>query len=235
MALRRSVDYDRMDLKADLDNYLNRSNGSKSTFSNLAQGFMLPTLPKTPFSNSSVPDEDAVSLLEEGQDTLGWFGAPNAKNNESCSCLPSLSKKQRALGFMTFLGLGVICFGLALAYIPVLVIYARKFSLLFSLGSCFTMASFSFLWGPVNHTKNLFATRERLPFTFTYLVSLFATLYFAMGLQSTVLTVIAAVAQVIALLWFVLSFIPGGQTGLKWMTKLCSSICKKSAGSSLPI
>ena len=128
-----------MDLKADLDNYLNRSNGSKSTFSNLAQGFKLPTLPKTPFSNSSVPDEDAVSLLEEGQDTLGWFGAPNAKNNESCSCLPSLSKKQRALGFMTFLGLGVICFGLALAYIPVLVIYARKFSLLFSLGSCFTM------------------------------------------------------------------------------------------------
>ena len=131
-------DYERMDLKADLDNYLNRSNnGSKSTFSNFAQGFKLPTLSKPQFSDSSVPDEDAVSLLEGGQDTLAWFGTP--KNNESCSCLPSLSKKQRALGFMTFLGLGLICFGLALAYIPVLIIYARKFSLLFSLGSCFTM------------------------------------------------------------------------------------------------
>lgn len=226
-----------MDLKADLDSYLSRSsNGSKISLSNLAQGFKLPTLPKSPFSDSSAPGEDAVGLLEEGQGpSEGWFGPANSKNTDSCSCLPSLSKKQRIIGFMTFLGLGVTCFSLALAYIPVLMFYARKFSLLFSLGSVFTMFSFSFLWGPVNHVKNLFGTRERLPFTTVYLVTLFATLYFAMGLQSTVLTVIAASAQVFALLWFVLSFIPGGQTGIKWMTKMCTSLCKKSAGSSLPI
>ena len=226
-----------MDLKADLDSYLSRSsNGSKISLSNLAQGFKLPTLPKSPFSASSAQSEDAVGLLEEGQGSSdGWFGTPNTKNNEVCTCLPSLSKKQRIIGFMTFLGLGVTCFSLALAYIPVLVFYARKFSLLFSLGSIFTMFSFAFLWGPVNHVRNLFGTRDRLPFTTVYLVSLFATLYFAMGLQSTVLTVIAASAQVFALLWFVLSFIPGGQTGLKWMTKMCTSLCKKSAGTSLPV
>ena len=228
-----------MDLKADLDSYLSRgsSNGGKISLSNLAQGFKLPTLPKSPFTTSSAPDEDVVGLLEEGQVSSqdGLFGTSNTKSSDVCTCLPSLSKKQRIIGFMTFLGLGVTCFSLALAYIPVLVFYARKFSLLFSLGSVFTMFSFSFLWGPMNHLRNLLGTRDRLPFTTVYLVTLFATLYFAMGLQSTVLTVIAASAQVIALLWFVLSFIPGGQTGIKWMTKICTSFCKKSAGTSLPV
>ena len=35
--------------------------------------------------------------------------------------------------------LGLICFGLAMAYIPFIVLKARKFSLLFSLGSLFTV------------------------------------------------------------------------------------------------
>ena len=69
-----------------------------------------------------------------------------------------------------------------------------------------------------------------------YLSSLILTLYFAMGLQSAILTPIAACAQVnpvlmpclleclnniyffvqvVALVWFVVSYIPGGQTGLR--------------------
>ena len=46
--------------------------------------------------------------------------------------------------------------------------------------------------------------------------SLAATLYFAMGLQSAVLTTVAAALQVIALVWFTVSYIPGGQTGGEW-------------------
>ena len=62
-----------------------------------------------------------------------------------------------------------------------------------------------------------------------------ATLYFAMGLQSAILTPIAAVMQVIALLWFVISYIPGGQTGLKWFTKLFTGFCKSAANRNLPV
>nr|CAD7589777.1 unnamed protein product [Timema genevievae] len=81
---------------------------------------------------------------------------------------------------------------------------------------------FSFLWGPINHLKHLFS-RERLPFTAAYFGSLVATLYFALSVQSTPLTVLFAVAQVMALLWFLISYIPGGQTGLAFFTRLCSS------------
>jgi hypothetical protein len=225
-----------MSLKADLDSYLSGGGGrggKTGSLSNLAKSFKLPTL-KSPFSGGGGGD-DQVNLLEEGQSSgEGWFGS-SPKEPESCACLPSLSKKQRILGFMTFLVLGVSCFTLAAAYIPVLILYTRKFALLFSLGSCFTLGSFSFLWGPVNHVKHLFGSKERLPFTTVYLVTLFGTLYFAMGLQSTVLTVMAAGVQVVALLWFVLSYVPGGQTGIKFFTKMCSSLCWRTAGSALPI
>ena len=81
------------------------------------------------------------------------------------------------------------------------------------------------MWGPYNHMVHLIS-KERLPFTVVYFSTLIgmllnisyvdevlilmfiATLYFAMGLQSAILTPIAAVLQVLALLWFVISYIP---------------------------
>nr|CAD7442463.1 unnamed protein product [Timema bartmani] len=132
------------------------------------------------------------------------------------------TRVQRILGFCCFVFVGILCFTLAALYIPVLLFKARKFALLYTMGSLFTICSFSFLWGPINHLKHLFS-RERLPFTAAYFGSLVATLYFALSVQSTPLTVLFAVAQVMALLWFLISYIPGGQTGLAFFTRLCSS------------
>ncbi len=104
----------------------------------------------------------------------GWFGMSRkeeAKTSRCEDCLPALSKKQRIFGFVTCLGLGLFCFSFASVYVPVIVLKARKFALLFSLGSLFTLGSFSFLWGPCNHIRHLVG-KERLPFTSIYLGSL---------------------------------------------------------------
>lgn len=223
-------------LKADLDSYLSESksnSGGSASLSSLAQTFTLPTL-KSPFSTSRARNKDDTELLIDP----GSGGSNNTSSSSSWleKQLPSLSKKQRIFGFMTCLILGLFCFSFSTIYIPIIVVKARKFALLFSLGSVFVMGSFSFLWGPVNHIKHLF-NRERLPFTTVYLGTLALTLYFAMGLQNTILTAIAAACQVCALLWFVISYIPGGQTGLKFFTRICSSLCRRTVGggSSLPI
>jgi len=224
-------------LKADLDSYLSGSKSSTSgraaSLGSLAQSFTLPTL-KSPFSATNPRNSDDTELLID----------PTSEGNKSSSKtswledqLPSLSKKQRIFGFMTCLILGLFCFSFSTVYLPVIVFKARKFALLFSLGSVFVMGSFSFLWGPMNHFKHMLK-RDRLPFTAVYVGTLLLTLYFAMGIQSTILTTIAASCQVIALLWFVISYIPGGQTGLKFFTKICSSLCRRTVSggsSSLPI
>lgn len=225
-------------LKADLDSYLSgsksTSSGKSASLSSLAQSFTFPTL-KSPFSTYSSRTTDDTELLIDPTNEDG----SNSSNRNSWleDQLPSLSKKQRIFGFMTCLLLGIFCFSFSTVYIPVIVFKARKFALLFSMGSVFVMGSFSFLWGPMNHFKHMFK-RDRLPFTAVYLGTLFLTLYFAMGMQNTILTTIAASFQVCALLWFVISYIPGGQTGLKFFTRICSSLCRKTVGggsSSLPI
>jgi hypothetical protein len=42
--------------------------------------------------------------------------------------------------FITSLELGKVCIGLAVSFLPMLVLNPRKFSLLFSLGSAFTLS-----------------------------------------------------------------------------------------------
>lgn len=90
--------------------------------------------------------------------------------------------------------------------------------------------SFSFLWGPAAYFKSMFS-RERILNTLMYGSTLFATLYFALHLQSTPLTVLGAVGQVISLFWTLFASIPGGAAGLSFFTKIFS----RTVTSSLPI
>lgn len=112
-------------------------------------------------------------------------------------------------------------------YIPILIFAARKFSILFTFGSLFIIISFAILLGPVNHLKHQFS-KERLPFTVAYFGTLMATLYMALVVQSTILTTIFAFMQGIALLWYVLTYIPGGQTGLMFFSKMAASTVTNS-------
>lgn len=90
----------------------------------------------------------------------------------------------------------------ALALTPMILVKSRKFAALFTMGSVFSLGrcvninrykillfiitlycySFSFLWGPWGHIKHLFS-RDRLPFTAVYLLTIIATLYFALGVR----------------------------------------------------
>lgn len=73
--------------------------------------------------------------------------------------------------------------------------------------------------------------KERLAVSLTYLASLLLTLYFSMFAQSTPLTVLFSVIQIIALLFLICGIVPGGMTGMKFL----GSLCKRSVGNSLPI
>jgi len=227
-------------LSSDLNSYLSRSTSSSSVNSVTSKlsAFKLPTLNtiKSFGGGTGSPQEDEEPFLgvQVGDGTESGSASQSWLAKKADDWLPSLTKKQRIIGFMTSLVFGMICFGLAVSFLPMLLINPRKFSLLFSLGSAFTLSSFSFLWGPYNHLVHLLS-RERLPFTSIYLSSLILTLYFAMGLQSAILTPIAACAQVVALVWFVVSYIPGGQTGLRFMTKMCSGFCRSSVNKNLPV
>lgn len=81
-----------------------------------------------------------------------------------------------------------------------------------------------------NSKKHLISA-ERLPFTSSYICSMLFTLYAALGIKSYLLTIVAAGVQCVALTYFTLSYIPGGQTAIKFMAKMFYAIfsrCFKS-------
>ncbi|GBN55991.1 Protein transport protein SFT2 [Araneus ventricosus] len=211
-------DSNTVDISKSLKEYLKRNeNGSSEEKSNLLRSWSFDSW----FSKST------TSLNNEEESA--WFS--RAEKDSYCA---SLSKKQRIVGFMGCVLMGFFCFTLAGLYVPVLLLKARKFCLLYSMGSLFIIGSFSFLWGPCSHIKHL-CSYERLPFTSIYFGTMFLTLYSALWMKNTIITAIFAIAQVVALLWYVISYIPGGQTGLKFFTRICTSTVTRTSSRMLPV
>ena len=99
-------------LSDDLNSYLKRgNNGSSTSLSSMTSKlstFKLPTL-KSPFSGSSgsTPEDEEPFLGVNTDD--GYGGKTESQSwlsKKMSECLPSLSKKQRIIGFMTSLVLG---------------------------------------------------------------------------------------------------------------------------------
>jgi len=223
----------------DIKDYLNSRDKTsvKSNISALFTNNKVKDWFYQPLSSEDIDNCDDNQLNQNGNKSRsssnGWFSSFSLSSNtqnESNQWFPSLSRTQRIIGFITCIIMGLFCFTLSSFYIPVLIFKARKFALMFTLGSVFIVTSFSILWGPSSHLKHLFS-KERLPFTLTYFGSLFMTLYFALKIQSTLLTTVSAVIQVIALIWYVVSYLPGGQTGLMFFSKVVT----KAASKSLPV
>ncbi|KAG7447242.1 SFT2-domain-containing protein [Guyanagaster necrorhizus] len=137
----------------------------------------------------------------------------------------ALSSWERLLGFGACLIGAAVCFFIAFLTI----LRPTKFALSFSLGSLLVMFGFSVLIGPINHIKHL-VSKERLPFTIVYFGSLGATLYFSLGLQSFLGSLICGVVQVVTLLAYILAYFPGGTQTLR----LGGQLAARSAGSLLP-
>ncbi|KAI6142346.1 ER-to-golgi vesicle protein transport Sft2 [Pisolithus tinctorius] len=142
----------------------------------------------------------------------------------------ALSRWDRLLGFGACLIGAVVCFFFAFMGLPWLPVRPAKFALAFSMGSLLVMIGFSILVGPINHIKHLLS-QERLPFSAVYFSSLGLTLYFSLGAQSYLGSLIAGIVQVVALVAYVLAYFPGGTQTLRFG----GQVALRGAGSLLPV
>jgi hypothetical protein len=81
------------------------------------------------------------------------------------------------------------------------------------------MGSFAILRGPTDHFLGMIQ-RDRLCFTCVYVGSMLMTLYFTFsfgGARGYFLVMAASACQLLALLWYLISFIPGGAAGLHYL------------------
>lgn len=219
------------DLNRQLQEYLAQSKSGRSV---------------SPSGSSTALDLGAVG--EEEPVSGSWFGrwsSPFRRQQEAPSsgsswpwtsdpdpCLGGLSRGQRLVAFGVCAAFSALCFGLSALYAPLLLLYARKFALLWSLGSLFAIAAVAVLRGPVKLLYGL----PTSPAAAAYLVALGGTLYAALSLQSTALTALGAAVQVAVILGAVVSLLPGGAAGMRFMGGLAASAFKRTVrGGAMPI
>lgn len=114
-------------LKDDLDEYLLLQSDQKKA----GAGGSAFKLDMKMMPSLKVPTVKSLFGQSEPPEANGWL-----KDTQE-SCCPKLSRLQRIVGFVVCICMGVFCMTLSTFYIPLLILKARKFALLFSLGSLF--------------------------------------------------------------------------------------------------
>ncbi|NXJ77162.1 SFT2C protein, partial [Trogon melanurus] len=170
--------------------------------------------------NPFPPGRGATPAAAGSVPVSGWPWAAEAD-----PCLPGLSRWQRLAGSGLCLLLAALCFGLAALYVPLLLLRARKFALLWSLGSLCALGAAALLRGPAR------LLREPSRGSLLYLGALGGTLYAALGLRSTLLTALGAAVQLGAVAAAALAALPGGAAGLRRL----GGLLLRRGGKALPV
>lgn len=141
-----------------------------------------------------------------------------------------MTRFQRTMAFSVLLMCALGSLALAFATLPLIVLRPAKFAVSYTIGSALLLCSFALINGPINYAKSLVAS-DRIMFTAIYLGSLGLTLYSSLISQSYSLALLSSIVQMVAMLWYVASYFPGGVAALSFI----ASLCTRSARSILPI
>ncbi|KGN58267.1 vesicle transport protein SFT2B [Cucumis sativus] len=133
-----------------------------------------------------VDEERSQSLLDEDSEDL-------------CS----LTAVQRLYAFGGCLTGGVVCMILSL------LVFAKplKLAVLFAFGNVLAVGSTTFLFGPRQQIRMMFDS-VRILATAIYLGCVVLALICALWIHNKILTVIAIISEICALIWYSLSYIP---------------------------
>lgn len=176
---------------------------------------------------AAVP-ESFAPLLKSANDTLlGAFSTVSKGVRElpgnvqtAASSMPS---RKAIMYFVLMLAAGVFFVLIAFTlFLPVMVVMPQKFAICFTLGCLFIVGSFFLLKGPRMQLLHMIS-KERLPSTAGFVVSMVATIYVSMVLHSYLLSVVFSGIQVLALLYYVVSYFPGGSAGMHFLSSMVTS------------
>ncbi|KAF4004094.1 Got1/Sft2-like family protein [Saccharomyces cerevisiae] len=168
---------------------------------------------------SEEPPSDQVNSL---RDSLNRWNQTRQQNSQGLGARPGavvvpIVKNGKNGTFCLFLLGATACFTLCTFLFPVLAAKPRKFGLLWTMGSLLFVLAFGVLMGPLAYLKHLTA-RERLPFSMFFFATCFMTIYFAAFSKNTVLTITCALLELVAVIYYAISYFPFGATGLRMLS-----------------
>ena len=158
----------------------------------------------------------------------------SSSQNESADLAPKTWKDKLALTliskievqrnitvFLSLLGLGslLLCFSIFL--IPFIITSPSKFSMCFAFGCTLVLISFLFYHGTKNYVLKLF-DKKRFTITILFICSILIGIIFSIG-KHYFISLLCSLFQLISLVLFVLTFIPGGKNGINCIKRQVTS------------
>lgn len=183
---------------------------------------------------SAVPESIAPLLKSANETLLGAFTTVSKSVRELPGNVQNVASSMPSRKAILYCGLmlatGVFFLFIAFfLFLPLIVVAPRKFAICFTFGCLFIVGSFFVLKGPRTQLLHMIS-KERLPFTAGFVASMVATLYVSMVLHSYILSVVFSAIQIFALLYYVISYFPGGSTGMRYLVSLATSSALKCFG-----
>ena len=135
--------------------------------------------------------------------------------DENESIFPTLSLKERLIGFAICFGLGSIFQFLSMGSLGGLLLgHANKFAFLYTCGNIISIFGTFFLIGPARQFR-LMTDPIRKNASIIFISSLVMTLVSVYCFHSRFLTIIFVLSQFCSYIWYILSYIPYGRDCLK--------------------
>ena len=145
----------------------------------------------------------------------------NCKDKMAHAIISKVEVEKNTTVFISLLGIGCFLICLSLLMIPLIITSPSKFSMCFGLGSVLILISFLFYHGTKNYVMKLF-DKKRFIITILFICSIFLGLLFSLG-KHYFISLLCSLFQLISLILFILTFIPGGKYGINCIKRKMSS------------
>lgn len=166
------------------------------------------------------PQERNVEIISSQNESVNM--APKTWKDKLAITIISKMEVQRNITlFLSLLGLGslLLCFSIFL--IPFIITSPSKFSMCFAFGCILVLISFLFYHGTKNYILKLF-DKKRFTITILFICSILIGIIFSIG-KHYLISLFCSLFQLISLVLFVLTFIPGGKNGINCIKRQVTS------------
>ena len=143
------------------------------------------------------------------------------KDKMAHAIIRKIEVEKNTTAFISLLGIGCFLICLSLLMLPLIITSPAKFSMCFGLGSVLVLISFLFYHGTKNYIMKLFE-KKRFVITILFICSIFLGLIFSIG-KHYFISLLCSLFQLISLILFILTFIPGGKYGIRCIKNRLSS------------
>ncbi len=191
----------------------------KKAYSKLVNNIkILATKKENPNQEAPKTEDVTITSSQEQQEEP----APKTcKDKVANAIISKVEVEKNRTVFFSLLAIGSFLVCISLLTIPLIITSPSKFSMTLAFGSAFILVSFLFYYGTKNYVLKLF-DKKRFLLSILYISSIIVAIIFWF-IDNYFLSLLISVLQVLCVVLFGLTFIPGGQKGITYVKKKISS------------